>query len=408
MERWLADTLRGVHEHLLRADAPVWASLGTLLRDLSLSWNYLPETTQRELELILQSVQPLSEGSAQVLLEELSAYEKTIGRALAQAPLIRYPAVRDALVAYERMSVLPAEANRTRIEALLTAGALAEPQAALPARAETLVRTLYAGQPFSEYNASTAALLGLAFLQANGIAVSLTEEQASQLVHALAHQQPLALPDTPTTPDPRAWSDILDELAMRYREPLARTERALRETQLVRLENLPAPIRTALQPTPGPSFEWRYLTLQDLIWINTEVTKSPQRYSYDRLEEATYYQYSYRQSRDVPLQAARFLWGYLKYRPFARGNLATALIAVLAFLEVNGYDTRLPAEQAAEWLLQVVQRRKHPLDAIRQIAAPTPLGKQPTPLRELVHHLIEHYEDALHRLHEQESARVRT
>jgi prophage maintenance system killer protein len=162
----------------------------------------------------------------------------------------------------------------------------------------------------------------------------------------------------------------VDALVACYREPLVRTEHALRETRLVRLEQLPDTVRATLQPAPGPSFEWRYLTLQDLIWLNSEITKSPQPYSYDRLEEATYYQYSYRQSRDVPLQAARFLWGYLKYRPFARGNLATALIATLAFLHINGYETRLPVEHAAEWMTQVATRRKHPL---------TPFAKSPRP-----------------------------
>lgn len=102
----------------------------------------------------------------------------------------------------------------------------------------------------------------------------------------------------------------------------------------------------------------------------------------------------------MPLQAARFLWGYLKYRPFARGNLATALIATLTFLQINGYETRLPLEHAAEWIEQVALRRKHPVDAIRQIAALAIAGTHPEPLRELAHHLIEHYESALHQLGE--------
>lgn len=402
MERLLADTLREVRERLLQpeGDADALSDLGALLRDVSVGWSQLPEDVRDAVQRALQSAQPFTEGSIQVLLEELSAYQKPVGRAAAQAQSLRYPSVREAQRAYESLADAPANADPRRLNVILLAAELTEPNADLPARAESLMRALYATQPFAEYNASVSMLLGLAFLQANGISVNLDTAQASQLVEAIFQGAPVQLPDAAVSPDPRAWGDILDDLTARYREPMLRTERALKETQLVRVENLPETVRATLQPAPGPSFEWRYLTLQDLIWINTEVVKSPQPYSYDRLEEATYYQYSYRQSRDVPLQAARFLWGYLKYRPFARGNLATALIATLAFLHINGYETRLPAEHAAEWIEQVALRRKHPLDAIRQIAAPALPGTQPEALRELTYHLIEQYEDALHHLGE--------
>ncbi|MFN3691071.1 MAG: hypothetical protein ACK4UU_09125, partial [Fimbriimonadales bacterium] len=275
---------------------------------------------------------------------------------------------------------------------------LSEPNAPLGTRAERLIRALHAQQPFPEYNASVAALLGLAFLLANGAAAELDAAEAHNLIQAIVHGAPLNLPESAVAPDSRTWGDLLEALAARYREAFLKAERAVQATQLMRLENLPEPARATLQPAPGPSFEWRYLTLQDLIWINSEVTKSPQPYRYDCLEEATYYQYSYRQSRDVLLQAARFLWGYLKYRPFARGNLATALIATLAFLHINGYETRLPVEHAAAWIEQVALRRKHPLDAIRHIAIPAMAGKRAEPLRELAHSLIEQYEMALHQL----------
>ncbi|MCS7209271.1 MAG: hypothetical protein NZ874_06835 [Fimbriimonadales bacterium] len=402
MESLLADILRTAREQLLRSesDNDTLRELSVLLRDLSVGWSHLPEEARASLQPILQSALPLNEGASAVLLEELSAHQKLIGRAAAQAQATRYPAPRTVQRAYENLSLTRSEPDTRLIETLLTAAALVEPHAEPTAQAELLMRTLYAGQPFPEYNASVAALLGLAFLHANGATVALSNEQAEQLIGAIVQQSALHLPAVAGQPDPRGWDDILDELTARYREPFTRAEHALQQSALVRVENLPETVRATLQPAPGPSSEWRYLTLQDLIWINSELMKSPQPYDYDRLEEATYYQYSYRQSRDVLLQAARFLWGYLKYRPFARGNLATALIATLAFLQVNGYETRLPVERAAEWIEQVAQRRKHPLDAVRQISAPALAGTRPESLRELAHHLMEHYEPALHQLGE--------
>lgn len=400
MESLLTDALRAVRERILSREGELETvrELGALLREASLGWHQLPEEVRDSIQRAAQSALPLTEGSIQVLLEELSAYQKVIGRAAAQAMVWRYPAPREVQRAYQILTDAPADADSAWLSALLLAAELVEPESSLTARAEVLIRTLYAGQPFPEYNASVAVLMGLALLQANGIPIDLEATQVAQLVEAVIQGASLVLPETAGAPDPRAWDDLLDMLAARYRQPLLQAERALQATQLVRLESLPEAVRATLQPAPGPRFEWRYLTLQDLIWINSEVTRSPQPYSYDRLEEATYYQYSYRQSRDVPLQAARFLWGYLKYRPFARGNLATALIATLAFLHLNGYDTHLPPEHAADWIEQVALRRKHPLAAIRQIATPAFTGTRPESLRELVHHLMEVYEDALHHL----------
>lgn len=401
MESLLAETRHFVRERLLSSegDGETLRGLGLTLSELSWGLDYLADSVRADLERTLQSVQPLSEGVLGVLSEELSAYQKAIARAAAQAQTPRYPTPQTILRAYEQLRRARASVDLRRLETLLLAATLDDPNTPLPQQAATLMRTLYAGQPLSDSNASVALVVGLAFLLANGVAVDIDDAQVEALMHALAQRADLTLPDAPApTPDLCDWDDGVDALIARFRETLLRTERALSETQLVRVEQLPDTVRTALQPVPGPSFEWRYLTLQDLIWINSEITKSPQPYSYDRLEEATYYQYSYRQSRDVPLQAARFLWGYLKYRPFAQGNLATALIATLAFLHINGYETRLPVEESALWLEQIVARRKHPLEAIRQIAVPALPGTLPAPLRELAHHLIEHYEPALHTL----------
>ncbi len=41
----------------------------------------------------------------------------------------------------------------------------------------------------------------------------------------------------------------------------------------------------------------KYLTVQDMLWINLQATKKVQHFRYALLEEATYYQYGYGASR---------------------------------------------------------------------------------------------------------------
>jgi prophage maintenance system killer protein len=80
-----------------------------------------------------------------------------------------------------------------------------------------------------------------------------------------------------------------------------------------------------------------YLTVQDILWINMKLAKKVNAYSYATLEEATFYQYSYGESKDVPYQAERFFGGFLRLKPISELNEATGLVGALAFLEVNGY-----------------------------------------------------------------------
>lgn len=93
-----------------------------------------------------------------------------------------------------------------------------------------------------------------------------------------------------------------------------------------------------------------YLTVQDVLWINLQVTKRTQSFNYAKLEEATFYQYGYGQSSSVLSQAGRFLSGFFAKRPFASGNEATALVACLAFLRLNGYAANLSDDVAVHWL----------------------------------------------------------
>ena len=93
-----------------------------------------------------------------------------------------------------------------------------------------------------------------------------------------------------------------------------------------------------------------YLTVQDMLFLNLQITKSVQPFDYARLEEAVFYQYAPGQSTDLVAQGARFLVGFSKMAPFSHGNHACALVGMIAFLEANGKSLGLSDEEAATWV----------------------------------------------------------
>ncbi|GBC95239.1 hypothetical protein HRbin16_01026 [bacterium HR16] len=126
----------------------------------------------------------------------------------------------------------------------------------------------------------------------------------------------------------------------------------------------------------------RYLTVHDVIWINTAVTGSPQRYQFDRLENAVYSQYSYGDSRNVLTQAARMFRRLLLDKPFEQGNEWTALVAAMTFLRLNGYTLRIDAEEAQTVLSQLADGRMSVREFVLQRAQP--LEEAGGSLREVV------------------------
>jgi len=113
-----------------------------------------------------------------------------------------------------------------------------------------------------------------------------------------------------------------------------------------------------------------YLTVQDILWINLQVTKKVHHYSFARLEEATFYQYAYGESNSLVSQAGRFLGGFLKMHPIDAGNEATAFVGCLSFLRMNGYQIDLADDQAITWMHDVLERRVSAADAVARIAKP--------------------------------------
>jgi prophage maintenance system killer protein len=110
-----------------------------------------------------------------------------------------------------------------------------------------------------------------------------------------------------------------------------------------------------------------YLTVQDMLWINLQITKQVNTFNFATLEEATYYQYAYGQSRDLPRQAGRLLKGFLKLKPFSEGNEATGFIGCVAFLLVNGMSLSLPDDQGAAWLARAQKGELDPEEALPKL-----------------------------------------
>ncbi|HVT11042.1 MAG TPA: Fic family protein [Fimbriimonadaceae bacterium] len=110
-----------------------------------------------------------------------------------------------------------------------------------------------------------------------------------------------------------------------------------------------------------------YLTVQDVLWINLQITKKVQHFNYARLEEATYYQYAYGESNTLFPQAERFVSGFVRMHPFDAGNEATAFVACLAFLLINGYVTSVSDERLSAWFKLASGGAA---DAIKEIVEP--------------------------------------
>lgn len=92
------------------------------------------------------------------------------------------------------------------------------------------------------------------------------------------------------------------------------------------------------------------LTVPDMMWVNAQVCGGQQPWDYATLEEAVFNQYAHGGNHDLAGQAARFLAGFGKLRPFKMGNEATAFVGLVAFLAMNGKGLHLEDADAATWV----------------------------------------------------------
>lgn len=116
----------------------------------------------------------------------------------------------------------------------------------------------------------------------------------------------------------------------------------------------------------------KYLTVQDVLWINLQATKKVHHFNFAKLEEATFYQYGYGPSRDLARQAGRLIGGFIKLRPFEAGNDAVAFIAGATFLLHNGKALKLGDNEAAAFMAKVKSGETRPEEALWAMVADEP------------------------------------
>ena len=130
-----------------------------------------------------------------------------------------------------------------------------------------------------------------------------------------------------------------------------------------------------------------YLTVHDLVWINNTVTGKVNGYDYVTLEAAMAGQYCYGQSQEVFGPAAKLLERLLSKSPFESGTRRSAFIAVITFLNANGYATCVEDKEAAALVKEVATGQRTALEAMTTLAS---VAKAPLPdglsLRKLIAH----------------------
>ncbi len=109
---------------------------------------------------------------------------------------------------------------------------------------------------------------------------------------------------------------------------------------------------------PG-EFEPVYLTLADVLELHAQIIGATAGEAADQLRNRAGLEsaiarpetYAHYQDADLALQATVLAHGIAEGQQFIDGNKRTALIAMLAFLEVNGWRVEASDPELADWIL---------------------------------------------------------
>jgi death on curing protein len=106
-------------------------------------------------------------------------------------------------------------------------------------------------------------------------------------------------------------------------------------------------------------FEPVYLTLADVLELHALIIGATAAEAADQLRNRAGLEsaiarpetYAHYQDADLALQAAVLAHGIAEGQQFIDGNKRTALIAMLAFLEINGWRVEASDPVLADWIL---------------------------------------------------------
>lgn len=141
----------------------------------------------------------------------------------------------------------------------------------------------------------------------------------------------------------------------------------------------------------------RYLTVQDILWIDLQVTGVVRPFRYAELEEAASYQYAYGSTNDLLAQAGRLVTGFLKLAPLEGANEATGLLACFGFLMLNGLSPTLPDSEGSRWFEKVRSEAVQPQRALEMVFEPS-AGHAPGTVEEAVRTLLSMYPETIEAL----------
>lgn len=142
-----------------------------------------------------------------------------------------------------------------------------------------------------------------------------------------------------------------------------------------------------------------YLSVHDLVWINSSIIGKSLEFDYETLEAAMAAQYSYGDSTNVTGQAAGLLASLLQKPPFAYGNRRTAFIALSTYLNSNGYKLKVTDEEAVSIVQRAASRQISPEEAVSLISEKSESAAHTSiPLRTLVGHVMNAHSGAIQSL----------
>jgi death on curing protein len=112
---------------------------------------------------------------------------------------------------------------------------------------------------------------------------------------------------------------------------------------------------------PEDELELIYLTFEDALELYAAIIDGPPAQAASVLRSRSSLEgalarpttYAHYQDADIALQAAVLAHGVAESQPFLDGNKRLALVAMLTFLEANGYRVDATDPELADWIIRL-------------------------------------------------------